>query len=216
MIVYVCGDHGWKLNDHGAEGKFTPWEIDSHNPIIVVSSDKKAFPAGNVVTDFAEFVDIAPTCMGAGGADLTDGTFDYLDGYDLAKVVSGEIPAREYVIGENHSVTGPRAYIRTKDFCFSMQTRPHKKRGEDMDWARNASYQELDPGLYHMPSDPHEVNNLAFNPAYRQVAQAMQQKLMNIVLGDNRVEVGWGPKADGTEIFRSSFSPGADDKKLRL
>ncbi|MEM9528587.1 MAG: sulfatase-like hydrolase/transferase, partial [Bacteroidota bacterium] len=55
MVVYVCGDHGWKLNDHGAVSKFTTWEVDSHNPIIVVSSDKAAFPAGTVVTDYTEF-----------------------------------------------------------------------------------------------------------------------------------------------------------------
>ena len=216
MIVYVCGDHGWKLNDHGAEGKFTPWEIDSHNPIIVVSSDKKTFPAGKVVTDFTEFVDIYPTCLSAGGADLKDPKFGYLDGYDLAAVNSGKAPVRDYVIGESHAVTGPRAFIRTKDFCFSMQSRPNKNRGENMEWARNASYKELDPGLYHMPSDPYEVNNLAFNPEYQEVAMKMKEKLLNIVLGDNRVEVGWGAKADGTELFHSNFAPGADDKKLKL
>ena len=85
MIVYVCGDHGWKMNDHGAVSKLNPWDVDCHNPIIVVSSDKNAYPAGNVVTDYTEFVDIAPTCLSAAGARLTDPTFDYLDGYNLAE-----------------------------------------------------------------------------------------------------------------------------------
>ncbi len=216
-IVYVCGDHGWKLNDHGAVSKFTPWDVDSHNPIIVVSSDKTAFPADKVVTDFTEFVDIAPTILAAGGADLTDEKFGYLDGFDMAKIASGEIPARDYVIGESHAVIGPRAFIRTKDYVFSMQTRPDRKRGKDMQWAQNASYEELDPALYHMPSDSNEVNNLAFSSEHQTVANAMKEKLLNIVLGDNRVEVDWGGnKALGTEIFRSNFAPGADDKKLEL
>lgn len=77
MIVYVCGDHGWKLNDHGAISKFSPWRIDSNNPIIVVSSDKKKFPAGKVVTDFTEFVDIAPTVLAAAGADLAAPKFEF-------------------------------------------------------------------------------------------------------------------------------------------
>jgi len=215
MIVYVCGDHGWKLNDHGAEGKFTPWDIDSHNPIVVVSSDKKKFPAGKVVHEFAEFVDIKPTVLAAAGADLNAKENAYLDGYDLADVASGK-KQRDYVIGESHAVTGPRAFIRTKDYCFSMQTRPDKNRGKNMEWARSASWKELDPALYHMPSDPKEVNNLAFNPEYKQIAETMQKKLLNIVLGDNRVEVEWGNKADGTKIFRSNFAPGSDDKKLKL
>ena len=214
MIVFVCGDHGWKLNDHGAVSKFSPWDVDSHNPIIVISSDNAQFPAGKVVTEFTEFVDIAPTILAAAGADLDDAKYDHLDGFDMAKIVPGELRARDYVIGESHAVTGPRAFIRTKDYVLSIKTRPNRNRGENMEWALGASWKDLDPGLYHMPTDPHELNNLAFNPEHRETAMMLKEKLINIVLGDNRVEVGWGPKADGTEVFRSNFSPGADDKKL--
>lgn len=215
-IVYVCGDHGWKLNDHGSVSKFTPWDVDAHNPIIVVSSDKQTFPAGKVVTDFTEFVDIAPTILAAGGADLGDQQYEYLDGFNMAGIASGEIPARDYVLGESHAVTGPRAFIRTKDYVFSMQTRPDRKRGKNMEWAQTASYKDLDPALYHMPSDPGEVNNLAFSPEHERIAMIMKDKLLNIVLGDNRVEVDWGGnKALGTTIFRSNFAPGADDKILK-
>ena len=216
MIVYVCGDHGWKLNDHGSVSKFTPWKIDCHNPIIVVSSDKENFPAGKVVTEFTEFVDIAPTILCAGGAEIDDQQYHYLDGYDLAKVASGELPARDYVVGESHAVTGPRAYIRTKEYVFSAQTRPHKRRGKNFKWALSASYEQLDPALYHMPSDPHEVNNLAFSEQHQDVAMKLKDKLLNIVLGDGRVEVDWGEKGEGTTVFRSNFAPGAHDRKLNL
>ena len=216
MIVYVCGDHGWKLNDHGSVSKFTPWDIDQHNPIIVVSSDKQKYPAGKVVTHFTEFVDIAPTILAAGGADLKSPKFDYLDGYDMAKISTGEIPARDYVVGESHAVTGPRAYIRTKDYVFSMQTRPNKKHGGDMKWALTADFKEIDPALYHMPADPGEKNNLAFNPENRAIVEKMKEKLANIVLGDGRVEVNWGTKADGEEIFQSNFAPCAHDGQLKL
>ena len=36
------------------------------------------------------------------------------------------------VIGESHAVIGPRAFIRTRDYAFSMQTRPSKNRGENI------------------------------------------------------------------------------------
>ena len=216
MIMFVCGDHGWKLNDHGAVSKFSSWDIDSHNPIVVVSSDKKKFPAGKVVKDFTEFVDIAPTFMAAAGADLKSKDYQYLDGFDLAQIASGKAIKRDYILGESHAVTGPRAYIRTKEYVFSMKTRPDKTRGKDMEWARSASYKDLDPALYHMPSDPHEINNLAFDKQYESIAMKMKEKLINIVLGDNRVEVGWGQAADGTTVFRSNFAPGSHDHKLKL
>lgn len=214
IVVYVCGDHGWKLNDHGAISKFTPWEVDTHNPIVVVSSDKEAFPPGKVVTDFTEFVDIAPTILSAGGADLGSSEYNHLDGRDLARVASGESTVRDFVIGESHAVTGPRAFIRTKEYTFSLQSRPDKRRGKKMDWALKASYEELDPALYHTPSDPHEVNNLAFDEKHAAVAKKLKSKLLDIVLGDGRIEVAWGPKADGTQVFRSNFAPGAREEKL--
>lgn len=214
VIVYVNGDHGWKLNDHGSVSKFSPWDIDSHNPIVIVSSDKTKFPQGKVVKDFTEFVDIAPTILSVAGADLTNKKFNYLDGLDLAEIVSENAPKRDYVIGESHAVTGPRAYIRTKDYVFSMQTRPNKKRGENMDWALTASYLELDPALYNMKNDPKEATNLAFNKDYENIAMKLKEKLINIVLGDDRVEVGWGKKANGTEIYRSNFAPGSHNYKL--
>ncbi|WP_372772393.1 sulfatase-like hydrolase/transferase [Mangrovibacterium sp.] len=216
MIVYVNGDHGWKLNEHGAVSKCTPWDVDSHNPVVVVSSDKKQFPAGKVVRDFTEFVDIAPTILAAAGANLEQTDFDYLDGLDLAKVAKGKAPVRDYVIGESHAATGPRAFIRTKEYVFSLQTRPNHNRGENMDWALNASYKELDPSLYHFTKDPKEVNNLAFEKEYETIAMAMKDKLLAIVLGDNRVEVNWEKWGSGTDTYRSNFAPGAHDYKLKL
>ncbi|AWG22664.1 sulfatase [Flavobacterium faecale] len=223
MIVYVCGDHGWKLNEHGSIAKNTPWEIDSHNPIIVVSSDKKKFPAGKVVTDYTEFVDIAPTILNAAGANIQKSEFKYLDGLDLEKIASGKIPARDYVIGESHHSIGPRAYIRTKEYMFSVATRPNSKRGENMDWAMKATYKELDPALYYTAKDPDEINNLAFDPNYQKVAEKLKKKLLDIVIGDGRAEVNWGgdnfgknTNAIGTEVYRSNFAPGAHDYKLNL
>lgn len=216
MVIYVCGDHGWKLNEHGAISKFTPWKWDAHNPVIVVSSDKKKFPAGKVVRNFTEFVDIAPTALSAGGADISETKFDYLDGFDLAKVASNDAPIRDYVIGESHAVTGPRAYIRTKDYLLSIQTRPNRKEGENMEWALSASWKDLDPALYDLKKDPREINNVAFNKKYKKVAEKLKDKLLNIVLGDNRVEINWGRWGTGTKVFRSNFAPGAHDYKLKL
>ncbi len=223
VIVYVCGDHGWKLNDHGAITKTTPWEVDSHNPIIVVSSDKTKFPEGKVVKDYTEFVDISPTILAAGGADIASEKFTYLDGMDLSKVANGKAPVRDYVIGESHTLTGPRAYIRTKDYVLSIKTRPNIERGVDMNWALNASYEDLDPGLYHTTKDPNEIKNVAFDKDYEAIAMKMKDKLLNIVLGDNRVEIMWAgdeygksTKAIGTKVHRSNFAPGAHDYKLTL
>ncbi|MEM0964609.1 MAG: sulfatase-like hydrolase/transferase [Verrucomicrobiota bacterium] len=216
MILYVCGDHGWRLNEHGAIYKFAPWKTDALTPVIVVSSDKETFPAGKVVTELTELVDLAPTIIAAGGGNLDSPEFEYLDGFDLAKVVSGDI-RRDYVIKESHAVTGPRATIRTQDYMFSIKSRPRNRMGgENMNWAMNATYKQLEPVLYDLQRDPEELNNVAFDSRYRRIAEAMREKLLDIVIGDGRVEVDWKQDGSGTEIVRSNFAPGADDKELSL
>jgi len=216
MIIYVCGDHGWKLNEHGAIAKFTPWEVDSHNPIIVVASDKIAYPAGKVVRAFSEFVDIAPTVLAAAGADLSSEENSYFDGFDLATVASGKQQARDYVIGESHAVTGPRAYIRNQEWVLSLRTRPDSIRGKDMEWALEADWKSLDPALYHLTDDPHEINNVAFDPGFCGIAEKLKNKLLSIVIGDHRVEVDWGSDASGTSVYYNNKFPDADDKRLEL
>ncbi|QDV47441.1 Arylsulfatase [Stieleria neptunia] len=103
LILYVCGDHGWRLNEHGMVSKFSHYDIDLHNPIIVVSSDKARFPAGKVVEDFTCFVDMAPTFLSAAGIDIHTPEYQYLDGRDLAKTAAGVLPPRDYIIAGVHS-----------------------------------------------------------------------------------------------------------------
>ncbi|MEN0050376.1 MAG: sulfatase, partial [Bacteroidota bacterium] len=90
------------------------------------------------------------------------------------------------------------------------------KKGENIDWARNASYEDIDPSLYHTTKDPKEIKNVAFDEAYKEIAMKMKKKLTNIVLGDNRIEIDWEKWGSGTQIHRSNFAPGAHDYQLDL
>ena len=214
MILFVCGDHGWRLNEHGSIAKFGPWATDSHDPIVVVSSDKNKFPAGKVVSDFTEFVDMAPTFYAASGLDLDTPQFEYLDGYDLAEVVSGAKEARDYVLNEGWWVSGPRATIRTKDFMFSMKVKEKRVAGPVGD-ILEVSLQEIEPLLYDLKNDPGETQNLALDERYSGIAKQMRKKLQDIVLGDGRIEVNWAKGLEG-KVYSSNFAPGSDDKKLNL
>lgn len=213
LVVYVCGDNGWRLNEHGMVSKFAPFDSDLRNPIIVASSDTERFPAGKVVEEFAQFVDIAPTMLAAAGIDITAPEYAHLDGYDLATVASGARPARDYVVAECRHVIGPRGVIRTKDFAFSMKIRDLKRAPQAMDWAVTADDADVEPMLFDLRADPEQIRNLAFEPHYRRVVDLLREKLQNILLGDGRVEVEW--TAAGNDTARlGTFASGADDKRL--
>lgn len=219
LIIYTVGDHGWQLGEQGIETKFTPWRESIHNAAIVVSSDKEKFPPGTVYDEIVEYVDFMPTILAAGGADIHDPQYDYLDGYDLAEVISGKAVKRDYALGEMNLIYGPRAYLRSKDFGFSMRTRPNNglaKKGrlnKNIQWALECPVEKAELALYDLRKDPLELNNLAADPEYRELAEWFRQKLGRIVLGDGRVECDW---AELNSYKISNFAKGADDKKLDI
>lgn len=222
LILYVCGDNGWKLNEHGMIKKFLQYDFDLNNPVIVVSSDRKRFPAGKVVADFTGFVDLAPTFLAAAGIDISKPDYAYLDGRDLAKTAAGTLRPRDYIIAEPTWVIGPRAVIRTRDYKFAMRIRPHKGNavtpgtaGKEIEWAVKADLQEIEPALFDLRVDPGEIHNVAYDPYYRPVLDALRTKLHNIVLGDGRVEIAWA-KTGESKVETSNFAAGADDGKLEV
>ncbi|WP_109831720.1 sulfatase-like hydrolase/transferase [Reichenbachiella versicolor] len=217
VILYVAGDHGWHLGEQGIEAKFAPWDHSTHDAAVVVSSDKSLYPANKVNNDFVEFVDWAPTILDAAGADLSKKKYDYLDGISLKQSLNSK--ERDYIVGEMNHVCGPRAYMRTKDFAFSMRTRKSNakpKEGKlnvDIKWALQADLKNVELALYDLRVDALEQNNVAYDPNYKELAGWFRDKLGKIVLGDGRVECDW-KKPNSYDI--STFAKGAHDRKADI
>lgn len=219
LILMACGDHGWQLGEQGSTSKFAPYHSSNHTTVIVASSDKKKFPANTVVDKFIEFVDFAPTFIAAAGEDVNSQPYDYLDGYDLAEVVNGKKAAREYVLGELNQTIGDRAYIRGKDFAFSMRVRKGygKPSAKDMivnnKWYLTCNPKQAEMALYDLRVDENEQNNVAYNSKYTKLADWFRKKLGNIVLGDRRIESDWKYE----NLWKmSNFAKGVDDKNLDI
>ena len=211
VLIYVCGDNGWHLGENGVMAKFGPYEKSTRQAVIAVSSVPGMFPPGKVVDRFVEFVDFAPTFYRLAGIDTGQPDWSYLDGRDLVGETAGTLPPREYVVSEMDPGMGPRAVIRTKEFAFSMRTRPTKNMNDShFRWAVDAEASDLDLALFDLRKDPLERRNVACSPRYLQVVENFRQKLQKIVLGD-RTEVDWSK--EGRNFFRSTWGTGADDKK---
>ena len=219
LIVFTIGDHSWHLGEQGIEAKFGPWRQSVENAAILVSSDKSLVPAGGRCDTMVEFVDFAPTLLTAGGMDLKDPKLDFLDGVSLFDVRNGTAPQRDYTLGEIHLVTGPRAYLHTDRFRFSMRSRPFpgqvtpENMGKNVKWALEAPVEKVDLALYDLKHDPLERNNVANDPHYRKLAAWFRNNLGHIVLGDSRIECDW---SQANRYAYSDFAKGADDKKADI
>ena len=213
LILFTVGDHGWHLGEQGIEAKFGPWEKSTKGAMILVSSDTSKVPQGIVQNQLIEYVDIAPTLLKTAGVSIEKKQYDYLDGVDLYEFVGNDKEVREYVLGEIHLVAGPRAYLRCKDFAFSMRTRPQRKLtpNQNLKWALECSVKEAELALYDLRNDPNERKNVATDKKYKKLATWFREKLGNIVLGDGRIECDWSQE---NTYKKSDFAKGSDDKKL--
>ncbi len=221
LILYVIGDHGWHLGEQGGTSKFAPYDMSNHCAVIAVSSDKKRWPAGKVCTDWVEFVDVAPTLLRGGGADLKKSAYAHLDGIPMDEILSGET-TREYVIGEMNHVIGPRCYLRCDDFAFSMRNREKNGKpgeswghppGEGIQWALTTAREKVEMMLFDLRVDPAERNNVANDAKYAALADWFRNKLGRITLGDARAECDWSKAND---YIISNFAKGAHDRKLDI
>ncbi len=216
IIIVACGDHGWHLGEQGVTYKAANYLKSNQTAVIAVSSDKSLFPEGKVCEDFLEYVDFAPTFISAAGFDVDDSRFDYLDGRDLVLTANESVKPKAYVLGETSVSSGHRAYLRSKEFAFSMKNRdkPHKKDpNTNVMWALECTPEEVDMALFDLRVDPEERVNVAYTDEYAELAQWFRVKLGNIVLGDNRFECNWSVLND---YKISDFAVGSDDKKLDI
>ena len=190
MIIFTS-DQGWHLHEHGLLGKFTMYDESVRVPLIIASSDKKAFPAGTRNDSMVELVDLAPTILKFAGIDPVKYS-DNFDGVPLQDMVSGRHPPKDHILCETGHVFGHWALYRTKDWAFSMKTRPKDLvYGEDMDWAKQQPAENLDIMLFNLKNDPDEKRNLAYHPEYQQLRDEFRKKLEAEVLGPDRVEYDW-------------------------
>lgn len=214
VILYVCGDNGWHLGENGVMAKFGPYEKSTRQALVAVSSDPRHFPPGKVVNRLVEFVDFAPTFYDLAAIDRKQKKWDYLDGRSLVDEANGRGRERDYVISEMDPGMGPRAVLRTKEFVFSMRTRPPAGvQDKDFRWAMTAGDDEAEIALFDLRKDPLERRNESVNPAYTRLVRLLRNKLETIVLGD-RTEVDWA--GEGRNFVQSTWGKGADDKLLPI
>jgi arylsulfatase A-like enzyme len=190
--------------------KFTMYGESVRIPLIVASSNKSRFPPGTVYDGLVELVDIAPTILGFCGENLSDPRYIYLDGHDLAGLLGGRIPERHEVLVQSSHVCGHRALLRTKEWAFSMRTRPPDDEfqfGENYAWASRAPDAALEMTLFDLHNDPKELHNLADSPEHKDIRYRLRNRLQERVLGPDRVEYPWHKDMGQSPPFFKAVSP---------
>lgn len=147
-IVFIMGDHGIHLGDHGYWSKYSMLESTRRAPLWVCVPG--AAGNGQVCREFVEFVDFMPTLGELVGLKVPAN----VEGLSFAPLLAKpETPWKKAVFQVE---TPENQVVRTKQF----------------------SYMEFGNGpvpvaLYDMEKDPWETRNLANDPAYAKTRQEM-------------------------------------------
>jgi arylsulfatase A-like enzyme len=147
-IVFIMGDHGFHLGDHGFWSKYSMLESTRRAPLWVRVPGAPA--NGRVCREFVEFVDFVPTLGELLGFDVAPN----LEGISFAPLLAN--PAQPW-----------------KSAVFLVQSP-----GEQVVRNKHYSYMELRNGpvpaaLYDLEKDPWETVNLANDPAYAPTREEM-------------------------------------------
>jgi arylsulfatase A-like enzyme len=174
LIIFTT-DHGEQLGDHWLMGKSGYFDQSYRIPLIIRDPRAEADHArGTSVEAFTEHVDIMPTVLDWLGGEIPL----QCDGRSLLPLVRGSTP-RDW-----------RAEAHWEyDFRDVRRAGPEKALGIAMDQCNLAvlrgerykyvHFAALPPLLFDLVEDPHEMRNLAADPAYAPIALACAQKLLS-------------------------------------
>lgn len=158
--IIFTSDHGDNLGEHGMIGnKHTPMEGSVAVPLLITGPSVKR---GAKVDTPVALVDMYPTIMEMTGVKYDD---PEMPGVSLLPILLGKEPAMDRtVFSEWHGVGFQGAWY--------MLANQHYK----------YIYYERDrPSLFDMQADPHEMTDLALDPAYTVQLKAFEAELYKIL-----------------------------------
>jgi arylsulfatase A-like enzyme len=187
--------------DHGAQWPFGKWncyDAGIRTPLVVVWPGKIA--AGSRSDAMVSWLDILPTCLEAAGGK----TSEALDGRSFMPILRGEKNQHHDLIFTTHSGDGrmneyPMRSVRSRIWKYIRNLDPAREFHTHVDRAEATNYwdswsakAEIDPKaaavvrryihrpaeeLYDLSKDPHELRNLAAEPAQADRMKEMSRQL---------------------------------------
>jgi N-sulfoglucosamine sulfohydrolase len=165
IVIYIGDNGSCYISEGNNKGKASPYDAGSHVPMALMWQG--TVPAGRMVDDFVNAIDIAPTMLEAAGMPVPD-TISGKSFLDLIRSnKSGRIdPERDFVMTGNEWHTQPKTYrtIRDQRYAYIVKY-------------PNSERPELIEELYDLENDLWQEQNLIHNPEYAAVKERLKAKM---------------------------------------
>lgn len=158
-IVIYMGDNGFSFGEHGLIDKRQAYEESMRVPLLAMGG---GIPAGTVVKEVVQNVDIGPTVMDFAGAEKRA----HMDGSSFRELLfQEEIKWRDTVYYE---------YFWERPFPQTPTV--HAVRTSKFKYIRYHGVWDINE-LYDIENDPNEMRNLIRNPEYAEIAKGLRDAL---------------------------------------
>lgn len=148
-ILVFWSDHGYALGEKGQWGKHTLWQRTSNIPFLWSGPN---IAKSEISNQTVSLIDIYPTLM-----DLCEiSTNEKLDGQSIKNILihpSRQHPSRTVIL----------PYDKPNSYALINEKWRYIKYADDTE------------ELYQVENDPHEWNNLAINPDYKEIIHDLKQ-----------------------------------------
>ena len=164
--LFYMGDNGFALGEHGFYDKRDAFEESIRIPMLAYSPGN--IPAGLVVEDMIQNIDIAPTILSLAGKDPKSISPE-MDGISFAPLIRGkdQINRRNHILYEYHWEWN----FPATPTCLAIRTNRYKYIYYHGIWDRN--------GFYDLENDPHERHNLIQIPQYKKKIETLRNQLFD-------------------------------------
>ena len=164
--LFYMGDNGFALGEHGFYDKRDAFEESIRIPMLAYAPGN--IPAGLVVEDMIQNIDIAPTILSLAGKDPKSISPE-MDGISFAPLIRGkdQINRRNHILYEYHWEWN----FPATPTCLAIRTNRYKYIYYHGIWDRN--------GFYDLENDPHERHNLIQIPQYKKKIENLRNQLFN-------------------------------------
>ncbi len=163
LVIYM-GDNGFMFGEHGLIDKRVAYETSIRVPMLMQCPD--LFEGGKVVEEVVANIDIAPTVMEAMGLRKPA----HMDGRSFISLAQGKaVPWRDYFL-----------YVYYWEKNFPQSPTVFSLRGERYKYITYYGLWDADE-LYDLRSDPNEMKNLLYDPAYAETAREMETRLYTMM-----------------------------------
>ena len=161
VIIYMA-DNGYYMGDRGLAGKWSHYDQSLRVPLIVYDPRLKREDRGQVRTEMALNVDIAPTMLALAAVESPA----HYEGRNLIPLLSSRTAAEDW---------------RTDFFCeHLMQHADIPKwegvRGERYVYARYFEQTPVYEFLHDLKTDPDQLVNLASQPEHKDIVVRMRER----------------------------------------